>query len=83
MRLRRQTQSGEMLGQALIELGVLSEDALATAVAVQVGAPLFDADWLVVELPELPCESPRNGYQILHCAEGSLGREDPSWAHLA
>ena len=28
--LRRQTQSGEMLGQALIELGVLSEDALAT-----------------------------------------------------
>ena len=45
--LRRQTQSGEMLGQALIELGVLSEDALATAVAVQVGAPLFDADWLV------------------------------------
>ena len=69
--LRRQTQSGEMLGQALIELGVLSEDALATAVAVQVGAPLFDADWLVVELPELPCEVPQElDIKILHCAEG-------------
>ena len=49
-----------MLGQALIELGLLSEDALADAVAVQVGAPLFAADWLVNELPELPCDVPRN-----------------------
>ena len=69
--LRRQTQSGEMLGRALIGLGVLSEDALADAVAVQVGAPLFAADWLVNELPELPCEVPEElDLKILHLAEG-------------
>ena len=69
--LRRQTQSGEMLGRALVGLGVLSEDALAAAVAVQVGAPLFAADWLVSELPELPCEVPEElDLKILHLAEG-------------
>ena len=70
--LRRQTQSGEMLGQALIGLGVLSEDALADAVAVQVGAPLFDADWLVEwSYPSFHARSPEDlDIKILHCAEG-------------
>ena len=33
--LRHQKHSGEMLGQALIELGLLSEEALASAVAMR------------------------------------------------
>ena len=69
--LRRQAQTGEMLGEALINLSALTENALERGLALQIGAPAFEPEWLVEPLPEPPCQVPDDiDARLLHCTEG-------------
>ena len=69
--LRRQSQTGEMLGEALVKLGAMSESDLERALAVQIGAPRFEAEWIAEEPPEPPCEVPEGvDVRFIYGSEG-------------
>ena len=69
--LRRQAQTGEMLGEALVKLDALTENHLERGLAVQIGAPIFEPEWLPAALPESPCRIPEDiDARLLYIAEG-------------
>ena len=69
--LRRQSQTGEMLGEALVELGVLTAENLERGLAVQIGAPHFELSWVTEPMPEVPCELPEGlDVRLIYACEG-------------
>ena len=56
--LRRQAHSGEVLGAALLSMGAIDPADLERGVAAQIGAPLFELEWLPESLPEPPVPVP-------------------------
>ena len=61
--LRRQSQTGEMLGEALVQLGALSSTALEKGLAVQIGAPQFAPEWIAEEVESSVVDVP-NGLDV-------------------